>query len=314
MTTFFSVSVIIPVYNAAPYLEKAINSALSQKEVNEVIVIDDGSTDGSIEIIQKCQNNDNRIRLFQHPKKDNKGRSATRNLGISNASCNYIAFLDADDYYLPGRFSYDGEIFKKKIEVDGVYNAIGADFYRKYSLEEESELQLFTMRNTNSTETLFNKLMSGEFGYFSIIGLTLKKSAFTITGIFNEDLVVAEDTDIIFRLALCCKLQPGILDRPLAMRGVHENNIFNNKLVYENEEMKLYKSLFSWSYKNFPNINILDRFLERMWIINERKRKNIFQIFLFYFRFHIEYPKTLFTYLSLKYFPPFRYRNKIIFK
>ena len=64
---FMEVSVIIPVYNAAPFVEKAVRSALMQEEVKEVLVIDDGSTDGSWEIVQRLTNEERRVRLFQHP-------------------------------------------------------------------------------------------------------------------------------------------------------------------------------------------------------------------------------------------------------
>lgn len=91
------VSIVIPLYNKAPHIARAIDSVLSQSIQDfEVIVVDDGSTDGSAEVVMKYQ--DSRIVLIR---KANGGVSCARNTGISLASSNYIAFLDADDEYLP---------------------------------------------------------------------------------------------------------------------------------------------------------------------------------------------------------------------
>ena len=90
-------SVIIPVYQKGPFLKKCIESVLKQSFKDyEIILVDDGSTDNSSEI---CKNyslkNEN---VFYYYKK-NSGVSATRNFGINNAKNNYIAFIDADDFW-----------------------------------------------------------------------------------------------------------------------------------------------------------------------------------------------------------------------
>jgi glycosyltransferase involved in cell wall biosynthesis len=90
------VSVIVPIYNKASFLEKSINSILQQTEKNiEIILIDDGSTDGSSEICQEFAKKDSRI-IFKS--KDNEGLTATRNYGRGFASGDYIAFVDPDDF------------------------------------------------------------------------------------------------------------------------------------------------------------------------------------------------------------------------
>lgn len=93
------VSVIIPVYNAEKYIEQTIQSVLQQTFQDfEIIVLNDGSKDHSGEIIQRMQQADNRI---QYIPKANTGVSDTRNIGISKAKGKYLAFLDADDIWLP---------------------------------------------------------------------------------------------------------------------------------------------------------------------------------------------------------------------
>ncbi len=91
------VSIIIPVFNTEKYVEKAIESAISQKYKNiEVIIVDDASTDNSARIIEKYKRIDNRISVIVHAQ--NKGLGASRNDGIKHANGDYICFLDSDDY------------------------------------------------------------------------------------------------------------------------------------------------------------------------------------------------------------------------
>lgn len=92
-----NLSIIIPIYNKAEYISECLNGVFAQtlKDI-EIICIDDGSTDGSAEIISEFAENDERIRLI---KQNNRGAGAARNAGIKVAKGEYIAFLDADDYY-----------------------------------------------------------------------------------------------------------------------------------------------------------------------------------------------------------------------
>jgi glycosyltransferase involved in cell wall biosynthesis len=94
MKTFFSI--IIPVYNREKLIQRAIQSVLDQTYENwELIIIDDGSTDSTAQIIKG--NNDNRIRYFFQK---NAERSVARNNGILKANGEWICFLDSDDYFL----------------------------------------------------------------------------------------------------------------------------------------------------------------------------------------------------------------------
>jgi len=90
-------SVIIPLYNKRSYIRRAVDSVLSQALTDfELIVVDDGSTDGSVEELNKLIH-DSRLRLI---KQCNQGVGAARNTGIHNALANWIAFIDADDMWL----------------------------------------------------------------------------------------------------------------------------------------------------------------------------------------------------------------------
>lgn len=121
------IAVIIPVYNCESYLETAISSVLSQAGLDiEIIAVDDGSTDGSLEVLRKFGN---RITVIEQ---ENEGACVARNVGVRASTCPFIKFLDADDYLVPGslqaqlshainltqnEFSY-GRVLRK-IENDG---------------------------------------------------------------------------------------------------------------------------------------------------------------------------------------------------
>lgn len=91
------VSIVIPLYNKGYIIHKTIKSVLEQTFTDfEIVIVNDGSTDSSFEIVSKFS--DKRIKLFQQ---QNKGAAAARNLGIEKATSNLIAFLDADDFWYP---------------------------------------------------------------------------------------------------------------------------------------------------------------------------------------------------------------------
>ena len=93
------VSVIIPVYNVSRYLLQCLDSVISQTWRNlEIIIIDDGSTDGSGRICDQYADRDDRIKVIHSP---NRGLSAARNLGLENLKGQYIAFVDSDDLIEP---------------------------------------------------------------------------------------------------------------------------------------------------------------------------------------------------------------------
>jgi glycosyltransferase involved in cell wall biosynthesis len=304
-----SLSVIIPVYNCERFIEKTIASVLAQPEVTEIMIVDDGSTDGSLDIIKQLQQDHPIIQVYQHSKGKNRGRSATRNLGIQKAMGNYIAFLDADDYYLENRFINDFELFQENLNIDGVYNAIGAYFYREPFTDEEMLNDLFTVNQPISPDALFDALFNGKHGHFSIDGLTIKKSVFEITGFFNEELVVAEDTDLLWKMAIKCRLKSGIIDSAVALRGVHDANVCDRVDLYEIYTMKMYVGLLKWCCSHKVPYKIKDDLLKRIWIVKQKENNRIFVDIKYWFRLFVPNITLLFSILSIKYFPIIRYRR-----
>lgn len=247
----FKVSVIIPVYNGERFIKKAIASVSIFDEVTELIIIEDGSTDGTLNIVNEIARQNSKVKVYRHENGVNKGRSASRNLGIKKSTCPYIAFLDADDFYLPNRFDYDIKIFSEDENADGVYNAIGSHFYIESTEKERTRWKLLSLWERIAPEQLFDQLTPiGRKGYFSGDGLTVKRTVFEEIGYFNTNLEVAEDTELYLKMAAKCKLIAGQIEEPVALRGVHDNNVFkdNDSLYIKNRKI-MYESLLEFCVK-----------------------------------------------------------------
>lgn len=255
-------SVIIPVYNAEKYVTKAVESALQFDEVYEVILVEDQSPDNALEVCKKLSEKYDRVKLYQHPDKGNHGAGASRNLGIENATSDFIAFLDADDFYLPNRFDAEKELFKNP-EVDGVYGAIGVHYWSEKAKEQYFPVygdKLTTVYKRYPAEDVFPGLigMRGSFGLFSIDALTIRKSALEkMDALMKTDLKLHQDTDFLIRLAFYTKLYPGILDQAVAVRGVHESNrisqVDSGKVKPATTRILLWNHLKTWA-QNEPKM------------------------------------------------------------
>ena len=103
------ISVIIPVYNAEKFIRRAVESAVILDVVKEIILVEDNSPDNALTICRKLEREYSKVLVFQHPDGQNRGAAASRNLGIIKASCELIAFLDADDFYLSNRFNAENK-------------------------------------------------------------------------------------------------------------------------------------------------------------------------------------------------------------
>lgn len=247
------VSVIIPVYNAAAYVEQAVESALEQPETAEVVLVEDGSSDGSLAVCERLAAARDQVRLYRHPNGENRGAGASRNLAIEKSIYQYIAFLDADDYFLPGRFAVTKEVFADDPTLDGIYEAIGTHFEDEdakreyYRFGEGSDLTTVTVRL--SPEKLLVELVRGGHGSFSVDGLTLKRCVFDRTGLFDEGLRLHQDSVLIEKLLVAARLAPGVLNEPVAVRRVHGGNRYLAKQsfsrVYRNRA-KAFGVLWEW--------------------------------------------------------------------
>jgi glycosyltransferase involved in cell wall biosynthesis len=230
-----SVSVIIPFYNAQNYIQGAIDSALSQPEVTQIILVDDGSNDRSLEICQKLALQNIRIIILKH--KNNQGRAAARNSGLAEVKEPYCSFLDADDFYLENRFKMALKYLNTNKQIDGVYEPVKSQY------EVENGADIYPINTGLATEVhpndLFKSLVLGT-DHFSIIGCTFRCSSIKDNFFFDQTLNIGEDTDFIWRAARELSLV-GIDSTPKAIRRVHGNNTLFNPEKLMNGKFRFYQ-------------------------------------------------------------------------
>lgn len=257
------ISVIIPVYNAEKFVTQAVESALQFDEVYEVILVEDKSPDNALYVCQQLTEKYDKVKLYQHPDKGNHGAGPTRNLGIEKSTGDFIAFLDADDYFLPNRFDAEKELFKDN-NVEGVYGAIGVHYYSEKAKEQYYPIfgdKLTTVYKRHHPKDVFpgQIYMLGSFGLFSIDALTVRRDSLIrkMNTLFKSSLRLHQDTEFLYRLSYYLDLYPGILDRAVAVRGVHENNritmVDSKKINPASTRVLLWKEVNNWA-ENEPTI------------------------------------------------------------
>lgn len=183
------ISAVIPAYNAEDTIARALRSVLDQTcPVDEIIVVDDGSTDGTGEIVQK------QFPQVTYICQDNQGAAAARNRGIEAASGDWIAFLDADDEWLPEKTRRQKQVIEAHPAVSGVACLIIA-VRNSREFWERSRLPLGTVYPVH-----FRDMWHGT-SFFIGASYMFRKDALNSIGSFDVLLRSAEDSDLLLRFA-----------------------------------------------------------------------------------------------------------------
>jgi glycosyltransferase involved in cell wall biosynthesis len=270
-----TVAVIVPVYNAEKWVREAVGSIIHQEHVGEVVLVEDGSTDSSLLVCEQLAEEHREVHLFRHLNGRNLGPGASRNVGVYNSKADVIAFLDADDICLPGRFHLPVKTLTENPQIDGVYEAIGTVFEDEAARAKWDAVgfgEMTTVRKVLQPEELFYYLVMWEAGHFSLDGLTMRKNAFEKVGGVNESLRSGgEDTDFCIRLSAVCKLAPGRLTEPVAMRRVHSGNEFVKERKDRLESrLVMNQALYEWAKESNQTKARQIILLYRLWKVMAR--------------------------------------------
>lgn len=192
------VTVLIPLYNRARYIEEAISSVLSQDYQNiELIVIDDGSTDGSDQIVERYADQGKLI-LLRHPGNVNKGQSAALNLGLARASGEFIAILDSDDLYAVGKIAKQVEFLNKNPEIGLVYG-------NGKAIDENGKVIYEITYNKRVEKSDPNEILLDCYFHLPVNSL-VRAAVYEKIGLFDESLRSGQDHDMLIRISEVTKI------------------------------------------------------------------------------------------------------------
>lgn len=218
------VSVVIPTYNCPEFLKAAVESVLAQTFTEiEVVVVDDGSTDNTAELVREF---DNRVKYVYQ---NNAGTAAARNTGIRNSNGSIIAFLDHDDLWLPEKLERELPVLQSNDKIGLVF--CGRQFFNTYTNE------------ITSTHPAEAELGVHEFLAHSTIALQsaiVPRAVFDDVGLFDEQLLGTDDWEMTIRIAAKYRVV-GVADILISIRGHAGQQGIMSERMYANSMSVLRK-------------------------------------------------------------------------
>jgi glycosyltransferase involved in cell wall biosynthesis len=216
------VSIVIPVYNAQEYLQECIESAINQtyREI-EIIVVNDGSTDNSFNILKKYSN---RIIIIT---KENGGTSSALNAGIKNMNGEWFKWLSADDVLYPNALE---EMILESSKVENKENTI---FYSNYDIinSDGDMVEKFTEPNYNQLETFQQGVILLDHYFGNGTTSLIHRSAIQKYGAFNETIGYKEDYEFWLRYCVLHKCRLYLIPKTLAKYRVHQKQLTKEKVA-----------------------------------------------------------------------------------
>lgn len=236
-------SVVIPAFNSAAYLGEALDSVLAQTyQPIEVIVVDDGSEDETPQVVASY------AAKVSHVSQQRGGPASARNTGIRAASGEWIAFLDADDVWMPALLD---TLVKAaaKTRADLVF----CDSLRLVNGKIAGPNRLVTCGLNGRLDALApNGVLLNPFAlllevgcYISPSSTLVKRQSLLQVGFFDEEMYGTEDIDLWLRLSLRCRF--AVLDEVLVLRRMHTTNISRDLCARVTNEIKVYEKLGSYA-------------------------------------------------------------------
>lgn len=231
-------SIIIPIYNSERYIKKCIESILSQSNKNfELIIIDDGSTDNSIQILEEILANCSKNLNFRIHRQLNSGVSVARNKGIELSKGKYLFFVDSDDYLFENSVDVILKTIKKLPEIMvfvGDYNIIGSYERKNYQFEMPIVPINKFINNVNKSKMKF-WLGSTVFNRDHLIK---NRISFSVNKTYGEDL------EIMYKSILCTSYV-GIIPEKISNYNIHDNSLTTNYKLEQLDSVNILIDLIS---------------------------------------------------------------------
>ncbi|WP_055445286.1 glycosyltransferase family 2 protein [Lacinutrix himadriensis] len=240
------VTVIIPTFNRAGYVIDTLKSIAQQTYKHfECLIIDDGSTDKTKEVVLSFCEKDSRFKYLTRPVDLPKGANSCRNFGVNNSKGIFIAFCDDDDFWVPEKLEIQLAVFYEKPDVFVVTGDI------EYVDKNGVKINRIKSHYPHNQGCVFEKFLIKN--RTSMVTPLLKKEVFEKVGIFNTHFVIAEDWEFWRRVSYYYKFYS--INKVLALVRLHGENISKSRSGKPFENYKLYrkltKSLLKWGKNRF---------------------------------------------------------------
>lgn len=249
-------SVVIPAYNCELTIRSTLISVLSQLCSNdEVIVVNDGSTDKTLEVVNGFLSETYNLKVYS---KDNEGKaSIARNFGIERASKDVILFLDADDQFLPGKLDALRNIFLVYPDTKFLFHDFKVSNAETIKIESKFEQIGQITRLQDSLVALEDNLYQGKVGLYNLLSVQELPAIHTITvavkkealleldGMFDENMRLGEDVDLWFRLLKNNQVATCVLNAVLS------NYVRREGSLTDCSESEMLSSIIEIKRKNF---------------------------------------------------------------
>lgn len=285
------VSIIIPTYNRAEVIAETLKSVLLQTYQNwECIIIDDRSTDNSFEIIDAYSKSDSRFKFIVKDNKRKKGASTSRNIGIENATGDYIQFLDSDDLLHAEKIEHQIALLNENDRF-----TISTCLWERFetSIKEINEFHnKADYRSFDNTEEYFKTI--GKYGgFFPPEAFLISRDLINFSGYWNESLTNNDDGEFFFR----------ILSNASKMIFAEKSFVYHRKATQGNENLseldsreKIYSLINSWKIiealyvvrYNDQNSDYINKKKEAVYNSLKQKNKFIIKENTFFFKNQIK--------------------------
>jgi len=227
-----AVSVVIPTYNRRVYIGEALDSVLNQTLSGfEVIVVDDGSTDGTDEVIRSYGGRIHYIR------QENRGAAAARNLGVRNARGSYVSFMDSDDLSLPHHLESLYNFLVQNPEYamvvgNGAY--LEGEFHRRRTLIASGRARRMARRGVTVRDLFDGRVVR-------LQGIMVRKTVLEEIGLLDEWFRLSYDLDLALRLIKSHRI--GFVDRVIYLYRKHGGNISADDEMRSRENLRALEKL-----------------------------------------------------------------------
>ncbi len=250
-----TVSIVIPTYNRAHLVGRSVKSVLNQNYQDfEIIIVDDGSSDNTEDVIEKFQEQDDRIKYIRH--KTNRGGAVARNTGIQAAKGKYIAFQDSDDTWEPEKLEKQMRVFEHALAEVGV---VYTDMWRR----REGKRKYIPSPEIKPEEGIVYKQALIRVLGIGIGTAMIKRECFNRVGMFDESLHRFIDLELFVRLSKYYYFQHikepliNYYDAGKRISGNDEALIEANELILKKHSHDITGDKKSWAEFQYRMANIL---------------------------------------------------------